>query len=258
MLLGEVHDNPEGHRLRLDVLRRAVADGWRPAIVMEQFDIERQADIERARRERPRDAQHVVDAAGGGPRSTWHWPFYLPIIELALEHDLPLVAGNLSRADAGRVVREGYAQALGASRVAALGLDGPLAAGLQAAQEREVDVGHCGALPPSMLLPMARAQFARDAVMADALRSNAAGGTVLIAGNGHARRDLGVPRWLGPALQHRELAVGFLEGEAPSPDAYDVVVEVPALPRTDPCLGLQGSVPPAGDGTGATGGQSGR
>ena len=53
-LLGEVHDNAGHHRMRLDALRRAFDAGWRPALVMEQFDREWQADIERARRERPR------------------------------------------------------------------------------------------------------------------------------------------------------------------------------------------------------------
>ena len=81
VLLGEVHDSAEQHRLRLETLRRAFAAGWRPAIVMEQFDRERQTDIDRARRERPGDAQHVIDLgatpwprAGGG----WQWDFYRP------------------------------------------------------------------------------------------------------------------------------------------------------------------------------------
>ena len=43
---------------------------------------------------------------------------------------------------------------------------------------------------------MARAQFARDAVMARALAAHAERGVVLLAGNGHVRRDIGVPRWL--------------------------------------------------------------
>ena len=34
VLLGEIHDNAEHHRQRLQVLRRAFAAGWRPAIVM--------------------------------------------------------------------------------------------------------------------------------------------------------------------------------------------------------------------------------
>src|SRR6478609_3471856 len=63
VLLGEVHDNAQQHQLRLVALQRAFASGWRPAIAMEQFDREHQADIDRARRERPADAQHVIDAA---------------------------------------------------------------------------------------------------------------------------------------------------------------------------------------------------
>src|SRR5678810_680797 len=79
VLLGEVHDNAEQHRLRLDALQRAFASGWRPAIAMEQFDREHQADIDRARRERPGDAQHLIDAAApSGTRagSGWNWSFY--------------------------------------------------------------------------------------------------------------------------------------------------------------------------------------
>src|SRR5436190_17910420 len=63
VMLGEVHDNAEVHRLRLELLRRAFAAGWRPAIAMEQFDRERQPDIDRARRDKPGDAQHLIDAA---------------------------------------------------------------------------------------------------------------------------------------------------------------------------------------------------
>ena len=47
VMLGELHDNAEQHRLRLAALERALAAGWRPAIAMEQFDREHQADIER-------------------------------------------------------------------------------------------------------------------------------------------------------------------------------------------------------------------
>jgi hypothetical protein len=172
VLLGEVHDNADQHRLRLDALRRAFAAGWRPAVVMEQFDRERQDDIDRARRERPRDAQHVIDLAATPARSPgggWQWDFYRPFVALALEHDVPLVAGNLSNADAARIVREGEAAVFDPAAAQALGLDRAIDAEWQQAQEREIDAGHCGALPAAMWPRMARAQFARDAVMARAL-----------------------------------------------------------------------------------------
>jgi uncharacterized iron-regulated protein len=242
VMLGEVHDNAEQHRLRLDVLRRAIAAGWRPALAMEQFDRERQADIARARRERPADAQHVIDLAA--PASTrggsgWNWDFYRPFVALALEYDLPLLAANLSNADASRIVKGGHAAVFDASSIALLGLDQPVAADWQAAHEREIDAGHCNALPPGAWPRMARAQLARDAVMADVLRRHAGeAGVVLLAGNGHVRRDLGVPRWLGPAWQGRVFTVGYLEtGDvAATASMFDAVVQTPPAQRPDPCI----------------------
>ncbi len=233
-LLGEVHDNPGHHRLRAVALRAACVAGWHPVLVMEQFDLDRQADLDRSRRERPRDVAYLV--AGAAPaRSGWHWPFYAPLIEIALEFDLALRAANLPRAEAGRIVREGVRAVLGDERVAQLGL-GRIDPALRSAQEGVIDAGHCGALPPALLPRMAEAQFARDAAMAQVLRVAGGSGVVLIAGNGHVRRDLGVPRWLGPALSARALSVGFLEtGDYAPPGAYDFVVHVPPAVREDPC-----------------------
>ena len=240
-LLGEVHDNPAHHRQRLDVLRRAFASGWRPAIAMEQFDRERQPDIDRARAGRPRDAQHVIDlataprdAAGGG----WNWEHYRPFVALALEYEVPLIAANLSNADTGRLVRGGDAAVFDAGALRALGLDRPVEPELQAAQEREIDAGHCNALPAKLLPAMARGQMARDAVMASLLARHATQGVVLIAGNGHVRRDIGVPRWLPTALRARAMAVGYLEqgGAALPAQAFDARVLTPAVQRSDPCV----------------------
>ena len=163
-LLGEVHDNAAQHRLRLDLMRRTFESGWRPAIAIEQFDIDRQTDIKRARRERPRDAQHLIEQASTSsprPGSGWNWAFYRPYVALALEYDVPLVAANLSNAEARRVVRDGWAAVFDAPRLAALGLDRAVAAEWQQAQEREIDRGHCGALPAALAPRMAQAELAR-------------------------------------------------------------------------------------------------
>ena len=238
MLLGEVHDNAEQHRLRLELLRRAFDAGWRPAIAMEQLDRERQADIERARRERPGDAQHLIDLAGA---NGWSWDSYRPFVELALEFDVPLIAANLSSADAKRIVRGGYPAVFDAAQLEGLGLDQPISPAWQAAQESEIDAGHCHALPSSSWAAMARVQFARDAVMAAALREHAARGVVLLAGNGHVRRDLGVPRWLSAADRAQVFAVGFLEQGDPPERAglFDAVVRTARAERDDPCAAFE-------------------
>ena len=238
-MLGEVHDNAEQHRLRLETLRRALASGWRPVIAMEQFDRERQQDIDRARREAPNDAQHLIERAatpGNGPGRGWNWDFYRPVVALALQYNVPLIAANLSNVDTTRIVRAGYPAVFDEASIAMLGLSQPVAADLQQAQEREIDAGHCHALPPSVWPRMARAQLARDAVMAALLRQHASGGVVLLAGNGHVRRDIGVPRWLG-IEGDRVFTVGYLEQDDSSiaASAFDAVVRTSALARADPC-----------------------
>ena len=243
VLLGEVHDNAEHHRLRLDVLRRAFDAGWRPSIAMEQFDRERQPDIERARRERPRDAQHLIDLAGlnrSGTRSNWAWDFYRPFVELALAYDLPLIAANLSRADIGQIMKGGYAALFDAQTINTLGLTS-VPADLQAVQEQVIEQGHCNALPPHVVPAMTRGQLARDAVMASIVSHHSVQGIVLLAGNSHVRRDRGAPRWLDRAHLARTYAVGYLENppSGAGANAFDAVVPTKAAERPDPCLAFK-------------------
>jgi uncharacterized iron-regulated protein len=243
VLLGEVHDNPVQHRLRLELLRRAFAAGWRPALAMEQFDREHQPEIERARRERPLDASYLIEQAAPGhgkPGSGWNWEYYRPYVALALEYRVPLLAANLSRSDAAKIVEKDYSAVFEDATVRSLGLDRERTQ-LLTAQQKEIDIGHCHAMPKEQLPAMARAQLARDAVMAAILREHATEGVVLLAGDGHVRRDIGVPSWFDPRVLTRVFAVGFLEqGERPSPEsAFDAVVITEPASRPDPCAALR-------------------
>ena len=148
VLLGEVHDNPVQHGVRLEVLRRAFEAGWRPAIAMEQFDREHQVDIERARMERPLDANYLIEKAAtdhGKSVNGWNWEYYRPYVALALQYDVPLLSANLSRSDAQKIVALGYSAVFDDSTEHLLGLDRQRPE-LQVVQENEIDVGHCHAL----------------------------------------------------------------------------------------------------------------
>jgi len=235
VLLGEVHDNPAHHRRRLALLERALARGWRPALLMEQLDRDDQRAIDQARCDSPAHPERAVELAPGWPPG-----FYRPFVALASRHHLPLVAANLSQADAKRIAREGQSVVFTPAELAALGLDRPPPEDWQAAQEQEIHAGHCHALPPESWPMLARVQFARDAVMASFVRAHADRGVVLLAGNGHVRRDLGVPRWLPPGLQARSFVVGYLEeGADPPPDAFDAVVVTTPAEREDPCAAFK-------------------
>ena len=84
--------------------------------------------------------------------------------------------------------------------------------------------------------------MARDAVMAGVLReallARPGHGAVLIAGNGHVRRDLGVPQWLTALPAAALWVVGFVES-APESGFYDAVVRGAPAQRPDPCGGFR-------------------
>jgi len=230
LLLGEVHDNPQGHKLRYEELRKRIEAGWRPAIAMEQFDREQQELLN--------DAQKGCADAGCVIRLMkkpgWDWQQYYGVIQLALDHQLPLIAVNLSRTDASKVVRDGLASSFDEKTVAAYRLGEPVSADFRKKQEVEIREGHCNMLPDMMLPGMVNAQLARDIWMAKLIRDQQPRDVVLIAGNGHVRKDLGVPYWLNvvkPALTMR--SIGYLEPKGQG--EFDEVRQVPVAKRQDPC-----------------------
>jgi uncharacterized iron-regulated protein len=240
VLFGEVHDNAAQHALRAAALRRLLAKGSRPAIAFEQFDRDRQRDIDRARRERPGDADYLIAQAKGN--DGWDWGLYRPFVALALEYDLPIVAANLSRGDAMRVALEGWNALFDATSRRTLGLDA-LPAAFERKQEDEIASGHCHLLPPEALAPQAHAQMARDIVIARSIRPTFDRGVVLLAGNGHVRRDIGVPHWLTEDERRSAVSIGLLERDDEAPEAeadaaFDVWTITERAPREDPCKGL--------------------
>jgi uncharacterized iron-regulated protein len=244
VLLGEVHDNAAQHAVRAAALRRLLEGGARPAIAFEQFDRERQADIDRARREAPpagkTPAEHVVDQAQ--PARGWDWRLYRPFVELAIEYDLPIVAANLSRADAMRVGTGGFAAVFDEATRSRFAL-AALPPALLAAHEQAVDDGHCNRMPADALPAMARAQIARDLALAEAIRPHFARGVVLLTGNGHARRDIGVPFFLSAEERAQAVAIGLLERDKAEEEwarRFDVAFATPVQPREDPCA----TIPP--------------
>ena len=100
---------------------------------------------------------------------------------------------------------------------------------------------------------MTRVQIARDIAMADAVagaaRQAAPGRVVLlITGNGHVHRALGVPRFLPPSLKSKVLSAQAEQAQAaPENEALagtalqpgDLLWPTPALPPRDPCTTLR-------------------
>lgn len=237
LLLGELHDQPLHHRQRLEWI--AELSERRPlAIVMEQLDARMQPALDAARAAESEvtetlgaRARRIAGAAGFDFKG-WTWAFYRPFIELALQRGLPIHAGNLSREEAMHIVR-GQSHRL-AERPPVGWTDAA-----QAELNQSIIDGHCGLLPAAMIAPMALAQRARDAQIAEVAVRAAADGrlAVVIAGNGHVRRDYGIPIHLAELRPGaRVLAVGLIErGAEDQSKLFDAVWAVPPLQREDPC-----------------------
>lgn len=237
LLLGEVHDNAAQHQLRAERLAALLADGKPTAVVFEQMPASRNAALQVA----PQQVDALVEA-GQFDRKGWQWPLHKPLLDAAVAGDARVVGGNLERDDLRRLMKEG--DAAWPPALLALAQRTPWGDAQQQAQLKAIDEGHCGALPAAMHEPMARAQRARDASLAQALltaRAQGAERVVLIAGNGHVDRELGVPRYLEAAgiAPQRILAVGYLEAGQPGSGRFDERVETAPAAREDPCKSLR-------------------
>lgn len=241
LLLGEIHDHEAGHTARLRLLDQLLERGARPAIVMEQFDRDDQATLDAARLRTPPPAAKSLIAAlraarpGAAAPAAWNWAFYEPIVDRALRYDLPLVAANVGREDARRVMREG---------LAAHGFDPTVPETVSQPITLTIEASHCGMVDTPTARRMALAQVARDQLMARAVTMHAERGVVLMAGNGHVRVDVGVPRWLDAATRAKTFVVGVVEPGQPR-DGYDAVIEVPEQDRPDPCAAMRRPLSPA-------------
>ncbi|MET0210262.1 MAG: ChaN family lipoprotein [Burkholderiaceae bacterium] len=242
ILLGEVHDNADHHRARAEQLRRLIAQEPRTAVVFEQFSRAQDAAVAQARRSSPADLDTTLTAAQFD-RKAWRWPLHQPLFDVSLPTGAELRGGNLDREQVRRIVREG--DAAWPADLLALRDRTPWDAAQQASLRKDIQDGHCGAMPEAMLPGMVQAQRARDAAMAQAMlqaRAQGAKQVVLIAGNGHVRRDVAVPVYLRAAgVTASDIdAVGYLEpGSAAPDDQYDRVERAPAPSREDPCAAFK-------------------
>ena len=253
-LLGEVHDNPAHHVIRARLIAAIAATGVRPAVVFEQFDLDRDAVLLAAQKSGT-DSDRLADV-GHLDRKGWIWPLHRPLIDVALKLGLPVRAGNVSRAmfPADPSAADKDRSALWYPRLHAARWSDAQAAALRA----DIVEAHCGKLPETIVPRIVLAQRVRDAAMAQALVDDATpGGAILIAGNGHVRADLGVPVYLhAPGLPDSSagsLSLGMVEVNADDERASDFPRQIVAAnpgfdyiwftspaSREDPCANIAG------------------
>ena len=233
-VLGEVHDNPRHHQLRGELLRQLPAAS--KTVVAEHLSW-------RLRFKVGGELLTGLEAAGFDAKG-WGWPLHQPVFEAVTSMKMPLMGGNLP----GESIKEVFktrGQSL-PEAVRSLLAQAPFDVQQSKALEEEIDQGHCGAMPASMFEGMAAVQRGRDAAMAEVALAHLP--SVVLAGNGHAWKHLGVPFVVNKVSPHSQtLSVLFMEWDDSRPSAEkqaflaelasqaDYVWLTPPQSREDPC-----------------------
>ncbi|WP_271948367.1 ChaN family lipoprotein [Ruegeria faecimaris] len=231
VLLGETHDNPRHHLVQ----EQAITLIDPSAVVWEMVTEEGAQRLAQKAASDPEELSRILRWAESG------WPplsLYYPIFQAT---DAPVYGAMVPRKAARTAMERGAATALGAD-AARFGLTVPLSKAEQAAREADQMAAHCDALPESALPQLVAIQRLRDAVLARAILravDETGGPVAVITGNGHARKDRGIPTFLSrlrPGLKVYVLGQsedGTIQGD------YDAVIDSPTVDREDPCLAFQ-------------------
>ncbi len=232
-VLGEVHDNPAHHAAQAEAAARIAPR----AIVFEMLTEDQAGRVRDDLLQDPDALGAVLDWAASG------WPdfeMYYPIFAAA--HGAEVRGAAVPREASRAAMQTGVARSFGAE-AQAFGLTDELGAEELADRLNLQMDAHCGALPVEMLPGMVDLQRLRDAKLAqtalEALEQTG-GPVVVITGNGHARKDWGVPSYLArvaPAVTVIALGQGE-DGRAPD-GGFDLVLDAPSVERDDPCLAFR-------------------
>ncbi len=233
LMLGEQHDAPEHQALQRATVEQLAQQGRLAAVVMEMVEQGHSTTglPASASEAQVREALNWRDALNSG---AWDWSVYGLVVMAAVRAGVPVLGGNLPRAQMRTVMAD-------------TSLDASLSAEALQRQREAIRSGHCDLLPATQIAPMTRIQLARDRTLAQtAVAAQRPGQTVLlIAGNAHVQRDLGVPRHLPPGQAHRVVVSVAREGtrgvrsEPGSAELADRQWITPPRPAKDHCADLK-------------------
>lgn len=264
VLLGEVHDNPQQHMVREDILwprwdSGAPTGDLRPGAVFEHIRANQKPLVDRfheqaAASRRLWTANDLLRELGWKDSG---WPeakIFEPLYDAALRAKMPVLPGDPAR-ERIRTLARGDRSGLGEAELALIKAGEDMPQPLLDALNQELVDSHCGVMPASAFGNMNIAQRFRDAHQARALvdAAQANGSAFLLAGNGHVRTDRAVPwhvRRMAPGRKvvsvmllevtpGQDDAASYLMRDPDGKVAADYVLFTPRTERPDPCLKMR-------------------
>ena len=229
-LLGEIHDNPTHHNIQAQWIDRIA-----PSVVVFEMLTPQQAQ---SVMDLPNRTVENIRRVTQWDQSGWpNFDIYAPIFHAL--GNRPIIGAGVPRDDMRTVMAQGVVASFGAEYAARFSLDRPLGAEQQAQREQAQLMAHCNALPEEMLIIMVDLQRYRDAVLARATVAalDQFGAPVaVITGNGHARKDWGIPVYIAAARPDLDVfTIGLYEADAEEFGEFDQTITTNSVPRPDPC-----------------------
>ena len=228
-ILGEVHDNPAHHLVQAETVAALAPK----AMVFEMLTKKMAGRV----REDMLDDPEALAALLEWDQSGWpDFELYAPIFAAA--RGAAFLGAAVPREETRSAMRIGIERAFGAE-AELYGLGDELEAEELADRLNLQMDAHCGALPLELLPGMVDLQRLRDAELARAAVTALAetgGPVVVITGNGHARRDWGMPSYIARVAPEAAVFVLGQSEDGRAPDGgFDLVLDAPAVDRPDPC-----------------------
>lgn len=225
ILLGEQHDMPEHQAIEQSAVEWLAAQGRLAALVIEMASAGRDTQALA-----PSADADAVRAALAWDERLWPWQRYAGVVMAAVRAGVPVLGGNLPRADMRSAMQDAA-------------LDQRLPAAAYAGQLAAVREGHCDLLPPAQLPGMVRIQIARDLSMARTVAAapRPPGRTVLlVAGGGHVLKSQGVPMHLPQNLKQKVVLAQSGQAQSAIDLGANMLLPTPGRPVQDACASLRG------------------
>ena len=198
ILLGEIHDNLFQHKARANLISKIQSKKF--AIVSEHLVSGSEITYSGSLLE---DLETI-----GFNKKAWSWPVHEVLYKKFEELSLPVFGGNLSKEDINHIysgkkfsLSDVLNPLLNRSALTSQSKDKLI---------NDLVVGHCGVVEKDLLTFMFKVQRYRDASLAQI--ATAVAPAIVIAGNGHVRRDYGVPQILKKVNPRGHvISIAFLE-----------------------------------------------
>ncbi|TCK05920.1 ChaN family lipoprotein [Marinobacterium mangrovicola] len=233
LLIGEQHDNPDHHHFQAELISALGEQQRLGAVALEMASSDKQPKFDRLFTAGDAPTPEALDWQDG-----WPWHLYQAPVEAAFKWSQGVLAADINRETMSQVYRDRAP-------------DGELEPAHADFMRDLLFESHCGQLPRSQLDPMRQVQLARDQSIARVLRNHTAADRtgILLTGSIHARKDLGVPRWLDATPSVTLILQAVEEAHSDDPSSYepesfgnlatvDLILFTPARENPDYCAEL--------------------